>query len=37
MVVGSMTSLRVHPAIIMVSLVFHTLFVCFFVTWKNIY
>ena len=37
MLVGSMASPRVHQAIIMVSLVFHTLFVCFFVTWKPIY
>ena len=37
MLVGSMASPRVHQAIVMVSLVFHTLFVCFFVTWKPIY
>ena len=37
MLVGSMASPRVHQAIIMVSLVFHTLFVCFFVAWKPIY
>ena len=37
MLVGSMASPRVHQAIIMVSLAFHTLFVYFFVTWKPIY
>ena len=37
MVVASMASQRVHQAIIMVSLVFHTLFVCFFVTLQKIY
>ena len=37
MLVGSTTSLRVHEAIVIVCLVFHTLFVCFFVTWQPIY
>jgi hypothetical protein len=37
MLVGSMTSERLHDAIVMVSLVFLALFACLFVTWHPIY
>ncbi|MBI4888613.1 MAG: hypothetical protein HY824_16065 [Acidobacteria bacterium] len=37
MLVGSMTTARAHEATLMVSLVFRTLFVIFFVTWQPIY
>jgi len=37
MLIGSVVSLRVHEAIVVVSLVFRTLLVCFFVTWQPIY
>jgi mannosyltransferase PIG-V len=37
MVGASMTTARVHEAIVMVSLVFRTLLVCLFVTWQPIY
>jgi hypothetical protein len=35
--VGSMTTTRAHEALVMVSLVFRTLMLCFFVTWQPIY
>ena len=35
--VGSMTTTRVHEVLVMVSLVFRTLMLCFFVTWQPIY
>lgn len=37
MLVGSMTTQRAHEAIVIVSLVFRTLLICFFVTWHPIY
>jgi hypothetical protein len=37
MFMGSLSSARLHEAIIMTSLVFRTLLVCFFVTWQSIY
>ena len=37
MLVGSMTSLRAHEAIVMVCLVFRTLLILFFVTWQPAY
>ena len=36
-VVGSMTTTRAHEALVMISLVFRTLLLCFFVTWQPIY
>ena len=37
MLLGSMTTQRAHEAIVIVSLVFRTLLICFFVTWHPIY
>jgi hypothetical protein len=37
MLVGSMTTQRAHEAIVILSLVFRTLLICFFVTWHPIY
>ncbi|MBI2189777.1 MAG: hypothetical protein HYU37_22075 [Acidobacteria bacterium] len=37
MLVGSMTTQRAHEGIVIVSLVFRTLLICFFVTWHPIY
>ncbi|CAN5559771.1 hypothetical protein BH23ACI1_BH23ACI1_17910 [soil metagenome] len=37
MLVGSMTSQRMHEAILIISLAFQTLLVCLFVTWHPIY
>lgn len=37
MLVGSMTTQRAHEALVIVSLVFRTLLICFFVTWQPIY
>lgn len=37
MLIGSMTTQRAHEAIVIVSLVFRTLLICFFVTWHPIY
>jgi hypothetical protein len=37
MVAATITSARVHEAAVMMSLVFRTLLVCFFVTWQPIY
>jgi len=37
MLAGSMTTQRAHEAIVIVSLVFRTLLICFFVTWHPIY
>lgn len=37
MLAGSMTTQRAHEAIVIVSLVFRTLLICFFVTWNPIY
>lgn len=36
-VVGSLTTQRAHEAMVMICLVFHTLLLCFFVTWQPIY
>jgi len=37
MLAASMTTQRAHEAIVIVSLVFRTLLICFFVTWHPIY
>jgi hypothetical protein len=37
MLVGSLTTARIHEALLMVSLIFRTLLVCLFVTWQPIY
>lgn len=37
MLVGSMTSQRMHEAILIVSLAFQTLLICLLVTWHPIY